>query len=52
MSDSSDEEFTNDWIYYANRKEWSDIQPLEQDDGDHPIVVIAYNPKCKILILK
>jgi len=44
---SSDEELSTDWIPYAERKEWADVIPLEQDDGENPVVVIAYSEKFK-----
>lgn len=47
MADSSDEEFSNDWIPYSKRPEWKDVTPLEQDDGENPVVVIAYSERCK-----
>lgn len=47
MNDSSDEELSNEWIPYSERSEWKDVEPLEQDDGENPVVVIAYSEKCK-----
>lgn len=47
MGDSSDEEFASEWIPYSKRPEWRDVTPLEQDDGDNPVVVIAYSERCK-----
>uniref|UniRef100_A0A0K8TP67 Protein farnesyltransferase/geranylgeranyltransferase type-1 subunit alpha n=1 Tax=Tabanus bromius TaxID=304241 RepID=A0A0K8TP67_TABBR len=48
MSDgSSDEELSPDWIPYCRRKDWVDVTPLEQDDGENPVVVIAYSEKFK-----
>lgn len=46
MGDSSDEDFSNEWTMYADRSEWKDVTPLEQDDGENPVVVIAYSEKC------
>lgn len=45
---SSDEDLPSDWIPYSERKEWEDVVPLEQDDGDNPVVVIAYSEKCTL----
>lgn len=39
MSSSSDED---DWIPFSRRPEWSDVRPVPQDDGPHPVVPIAY----------
>ncbi|XP_055300959.1 protein farnesyltransferase/geranylgeranyltransferase type-1 subunit alpha [Sitodiplosis mosellana] len=47
MADSSDEEFSKEWIPYAKRPEWKDVVPLEQDDGENPVVVIAYSERFK-----
>lgn len=47
MGDSSDEELSADWIPYSERPEWADVVPLEQDDGENPVVVIAYSENCK-----
>lgn len=51
MADSSDEEFPTEWIPYSKRPEWRDVTPLEQDDGENPVVVIAYSEKCKSFVL-
>lgn len=48
MADSSDEEFSTEWIPYSKRPEWKDVTPLEQDDGENPVVVIAYSERCKL----
>ncbi|XP_012147154.1 farnesyl transferase alpha isoform X1 [Megachile rotundata] len=54
MQESSDEGLNSgdgpeesSWILYKDRKEWSDVIPIPQDDGPHPIVAIAYSEKFK-----
>lgn len=47
MGDSSDEEFVSEWIPYSKRPDWKDVTPLEQDDGENPVAVIAYSERCK-----
>lgn len=44
---SSDEDLPDDWIPYSKRKDWADVVPLPQDDGENPIVQIAYSDKCE-----
>lgn len=44
---SSDEDLAADHIPYAEREEWADVIPIEQDDGQNPVVLIAYSEKCK-----
>lgn len=50
MSYSSDEEFSSEWVLYSKRREWSDVTPLPQDDGENPVVVIAYSDKCETFL--
>ncbi|XP_061389520.1 protein farnesyltransferase/geranylgeranyltransferase type-1 subunit alpha-like [Musca vetustissima] len=45
MSDSSDEEWSESFIPYSQRNEWKDVTPLPQDDGENPVVAIAYSAK-------
>lgn len=47
MSDSSSDEGENGHIFYKDRPEWSDITPLKQDDGEHPVVSIDYTKGCE-----
>ncbi|XP_017782236.1 PREDICTED: protein farnesyltransferase/geranylgeranyltransferase type-1 subunit alpha [Nicrophorus vespilloides] len=50
MGDSSDEEFQNSesWVFYRNRDDWKDVEPVEQEDGgEYPVVSISYTPKFK-----
>ena len=48
MSESSaDEHEENVWMPYSERKEWSDVKPLEQNEGPEPVARIAYSEKCK-----
>jgi len=48
MSDSSEDISSESaCIPYAERAEWKDVQPLDQDDGAVPVVRIAYSEKFK-----
>lgn len=39
MSSSDDKEV---WVPLRERPEWSDVTPLDQDDGPNPVVPIDY----------
>ncbi|XP_067626270.1 protein farnesyltransferase/geranylgeranyltransferase type-1 subunit alpha [Eurosta solidaginis] len=45
MSDSDSDDWGDEWLPYSERIEWSDVQPIPQDDGEHPVVAIAYSPR-------
>uniref|UniRef100_A0A1L8DUV0 Protein farnesyltransferase/geranylgeranyltransferase type-1 subunit alpha n=1 Tax=Nyssomyia neivai TaxID=330878 RepID=A0A1L8DUV0_9DIPT len=44
---SSDDDLYEGWQMYSERPEWGDIEPIEQDDGENPIVEIAYSDRFK-----
>lgn len=47
MFDSSDECDTTNHVFYRERQEWKDVEPIEQDDGPAKVVQIAYSQKCE-----
>lgn len=43
-SDEGEEEAS--WMFYRDRPEWKDIEPVELDEGPVPVVAIAYSDRC------
>ena len=47
MSDTTgDYSEESSWVPYCERPDWSDVTPLDQDDG-LTVVKIAYSAKCE-----
>lgn len=36
---------------YSNDPDWADVQPIPQDDGENPLVPIAYSRECKHFVV-
>ncbi|KAK6621548.1 hypothetical protein RUM44_001355 [Polyplax serrata] len=34
-----------DWIFYKDREEWADVEPVPQNDGEYPVVSISYTDR-------
>nr|CAG4636295.1 EOG090X08PK [Eubosmina coregoni]SVE69888.1 EOG090X08PK [Eubosmina coregoni] len=45
FSDSSDQFTEDEWIFYRDRPEWKDIEPVELKEGTFPVVAIAYSDR-------
>ena len=37
----------NSMTVYLDSEKWADLEPIEQDDGENPVVAIKYSVECE-----